>query len=939
MNKSDILTVKIEELHNTGNNIDVICITEHFIETGYEHLLHIPNFVPAAFFSRKTKRGGTCILVRAGLQFKEIPDVAKQSLSGVFESCAIELIHQKIIIICIYRIPKHNYNIFYDKLENILRKLCSLSNKQVILTGDFNIDILKRNKITLEFEQFLSQFNLNLALYKPTRLSSNSCLDNFAHTYRKDCKAQIIDLILSDHTSQILSVPINKSCKLKYWKTQKQDITAENLKKFKKYLSCLSFMQVYNANDANEAYDLFAEDFLMLYNLCFPTKTVTIKTNTRTKWISRGIKICSRKQRKLLWSYRFKPDCKNKLDFKNYTKIYKKIIQLTQKSQNNHFINTSQNKSKAAWQVINKSKYRLPQQLIPSLKKGVFTITHPKEIANEFNNFFVDVIENNIQSNVTPASKNIFNNLASQSLFMQPVSPNDLIKIIHNLKNTTTVGYDGVCTQVVKYTKEVIARPLTHIINLCITNGVFPNSLKKVIIKPLFKKDDKLDVKNYRPIAKIPIFSKIFEKVIYNSIYNYFEKYNLFCNEQKGFRKNNNINMALFDLLSHIMTSVDERAPVCALYTDMTKAFDYVSHKILLKKLYGYGIRGNILKLLESYLDNRTQCTEISQLCPKSNLLTIYTSEARAIKYGVPQGSVLGPLLFLIYINDLPKVISQNMILFADDSTVVVKCTNPVCYESEINDCLRKIINWLKSNNLVINLSKTKVMYFHQRCEKPPVHVEYDKYKIEDTNEARFLGIKIDSKLTWNPHIEEICLKLNKSAYALFQLSKKVNTQTLLIAYHGLVASVLRFGVIFWGQSTERETVFKAQKRCIRSMCGLKTTETCAPHFKSLKLLTLPAMYIYETTLFVKTNLHLFTKISDVKKTPMRSQYLNQLCDIKCRTALMKKSFFGMASKIYNKVPDSIRTLPLSKFKKALSSLLIEKCYYTVPDFLNDNNF
>lgn len=205
-------------------------------------------------------------------------------------------------------------------------------------------------------------------------------------------------------------------------------------------------------------------------------------------------------------------------------------------------------------------------------------------------------------------------------------------------------------------------------------------------------------------------------------------------------------------------------------------------------------------------------------------------------------------------------------------------------------------------------------------------------------NSIKFLGILIDSQLTWKPQAEDICKRLSTTAFMLYNLSKKVNLTTILVAYHGLVTSILRFGVIFWGYCSERESIFKAQKRCLRAIFGLKVTVSCVPIFKSQKLLTFPCLYILELVIFVKTNRNLFATLTETRKrsTSLRSQYQNLLHTGTFKTSLLKKSVICMAPVVFNKIPDHMKTLPLMKFKKCFTELLVDKCYYSVQDFLND---
>lgn len=418
-------------------------------------------------------------------------------------------------------------------------------------------------------------------------------------------------------------------------------------------------------------------------------------------------------------------------------------------------------------------------------------------------------------------------------------------------------------------------------------------------------------------------------------------RHKLLQTEQYGFRKGYSTELACFDFVKYITETINKKIPVTSNFLDMTKAFDVVNHSKLLSKLELYGIRGKALDWIKSYLVNRKQCTEIAQLSKVKNGLIkqSYRSQYQFTRTGVPQGSVLGPLLFLIYINDLPQSTTQKCIMYADDTTLIVQSDENNSYENTINSALKDINIWMNKNDLNINATKTKFMQFHSYRTKPlPLSVTYDNNYIEQVDNIKFLGLYIDSNLNWKTQIDSICSRLNRFVFALKKLRNTVSMEAAITAYHGHISSVLSYGLILWGNSVDVDRAFKLQKKCIRAITNTWFRESCRPLFKKLKILPLACMYIRNTCILVKSHPEFFQKLNEVKTRKLRAQYVNLLHNPQCHTYIYKINAYNMSITLFNNLPDKIKTLECREFKIQLTQWLQENCFYSVTEFLNYKN-
>uniref|UniRef100_A0A1B6M2N5 Reverse transcriptase domain-containing protein n=1 Tax=Graphocephala atropunctata TaxID=36148 RepID=A0A1B6M2N5_9HEMI len=611
-----------------------------------------------------------------------------------------------------------------------------------------------------------------------------------------------------------------------------------------------------------------------------------------------------------------------------------------------NLVRKSDNVCKTTWQIINKEvgnkNKNYDENLIKTMSKptNCNSFSDPREICQQFNNFFTTMVDKIIVplTNVKESTASLVNPMTSGITFSpKQIDECQLDKIITSFKNKYSSGWDDIPMPIIKLARLYCLKPLVHVINSSLITGIFPEKLKISKLRPIFKSGEPQDFSNYRPLSILPSFSKIYEKVMSLQLSNFLEEHRVLDEEQYGFREGKSVVEAGIDFIESIIESVDSGEKVIGIFMDLTKAFDSVSHRLLLDMLSILGVKSRSFKWFESYLTNRKQYVEVCHLNDFNQFINSVSS-TNIVKHGVPQGSILGPLLFLIYLTGLPSIINQpsKMCLYADDISIKIpnKCIRQLEISSFIN--LSKIVQNLHNLNLLPNSSKTKYLSFYASNKNTlsSTNICMGESILEEVETMKFLGLNIDSRLNWNTHVNQICKKISSGLYALRTMSSFSNQETLKKIYYAFIESHISFGLCLYGCTSAENlnNILLLQKRAIRIMLKLRWQDSVKEHFRGLRIMTVHSLYIYQLIVHIKTNYNNLTKLGALHKYSTRGSNIIAFERHRLQFYTKKPSYAGI--QFFNHLPSSIKHLTeLRGFKKDLKEFMIQKAIYSIDEF------
>lgn len=925
-----------------GNKFFVI--TEHHMKTEQASVTALPGYQMVTAYCRPNHAGGGVAIYCDGMSRDVKPiDLTEISCEFSFECVGVTLkiFGKKTALVGVYRsnnVRFSSMSVFLERFYELLN-LVNRTHQFVIVTGDLNVNYLKDSLEKKKLVDLISSFGLRSILpVEPTRIMSDnepSALDYVITN--ADFLAAINTLSqIADHRSQIISAhPRFLMGTLKQVKSYicRRSFGPGNLSNLKLLLSN-NVVDDFFTSDVDVAYTQFWSHFSYYLGISCPVRRVRSSRDASKAWVNCDIVRESQELRDLFWFAKTVNTPEANVCYRSAKKTFSERVKVAKRQYMQDKISGSGNYCKTVWQVVNQNLGRVKQaNSLVTLNTGDAVYRDPVEVANVFCKFFATSIEDLLLANLPQREDCTVPSSNTSSIFMGPITEVEMFTALKQIKNKKACcGADDVPLFVLEYLWDCVRTPLCHIFNLSLETGRFPHDLKLGFVLPLLKKGDPELPSNYRPITGLPSISKIFEKVIVSRLNSFMDRYSLLSPCQHGFRRGFSTETAAYDLVQFIYESLDAGCLALTLFFDLTQAFDCVDGEFLVRKLYSMGIRGNLSEWLRSFLSDRRVVVRVGD----------GQSSQQCLRHGVPQGGILSPTLFVLFINDLKEHlctdpgVSSQLTLYADDTTISISAKTAKELEEGSNDLIKSFHNWCDKNRLVVNATKSHYLVFHKKRIVPNLKLMLGPNQIKRLDACVFLGLRMDEKLTWQGHSDFVAGKLKSAFFAILNLRHILDTKQLLNTYYALAHSHIKYMILFWGQCTaaELERVLIAQKRILRCIYGVKPLDSCRPVFVEHGILTVPCVLLFESLIYCRKNMSKFPTVSLLHGHNTRSQ--GDILVSRYNLTLYTKSPYCFCAEAYNHLPESIRSVSeFNMFRKQLRSLLVESCFYSIREYFD----
>ena len=874
----------IDYLKENKVTIDVISLQE--VWTIYDQdIFKIDDYI-FIYKCRKNKGGGgIAYYIHKNLKFKILNELSTFE-EGLFESLTIQLEYnkEKFVLSNVYRpntsimgfTESQQMDFFIDNFSNLQSKLMSFKCASYIFT-DSNFDILKyhcHEKTNDFLENCIANGFLSL-ITRPTRISRTSatCIDQiFTNAKDNSFHSGILLNDISDHFPIFTITPYSyKASKESCFFTR--NINEEKITGFINLLRNVNWENVTNSMEPQHCFNKFYELFNEFYELSFPLQRIRINKNIHKieKFMTDGLMRCRDKKFELSTLSINEPTADNIRMYNRYRNVYNRAIKTAKKLYYCNELKKCKSDLRKTWDIIRDAirKTKDKATCINELKFNDAIYLDNAEISEKLNEHFTSVASK-ISSKINPSNIDPCSYIpnCNSSFKMHTINPNIVVDIVKKMGNKQSMDIFGLSNSFLKKIISVIALPLSHVINQTILTGKIPSELKIAKVIPIFKlkgnnSNEKADPSNYRPISLLAIFSKVLEKVIYQQLSCYLIRNNIIFEHQYGFQSKKSTIHPVIHLLNYIAEAKNDNKTVIGVFCDLAKCFDTIPHSILIKKLSKIGINGVELEWFKNYLSNRQQFVHVNNT----------DSTKLKIDRGVPQGSILGPILFLIYINDLKNCTDLFTLLFADDSNFLISGKNFTEIKLKLNNELKKISDWFRSNQMSLNPDKTKIMIFNKNentIDWNALNIklnfnnenEFDPEKIKILNYVnsssnipaiKFLGVFIDPSLNFKYHVEHLRKKISSSLFLINRAKHILNLDSKKMLFHSLINSHLLYCLPAWscGLKSTMDPLIKLQKKAIRIVFSKKHISHTMPLFKKMNVLPLHESANYLKLLFM----------------------------------------------------------------------------------------